>query len=312
METVSLLQSFAVDKKGRVRSVEEVARGLACDCACSVCGERLIARQGEIREWHFAHESGSDCAGSAESALHAAAKQLLAESGGMTVPEICVRTSITIPDGRTGVGEARRPELWLDFEAVDVEKSLGGIRPDLIAHMQGELLCIEIAVTHFVDEVKREILKTLGHPTVEINLARIEREKWDWELLTDVVVESGTYKTWLHIKDKERLAEQARQAAIESATSKPLPTSAEPRSGAHAPRTRFRVGGRIVDVIEHPFGLAIWSPYDPALNDQIKALIRPLGGRWQPRFKNWLVPNEAKEWLFGELMRMSGRPPEVR
>ena len=312
METTSLLQSFAIDKEGRVRSVDEVARGLACDCACSVCGERLIARQGEIREWHFAHESGSDCAGSAESALHAAAKQLLAESGGMTVPEVCVRANVAIPDGRTGVGEARRPELWLDFETVDVERSLGDIRPDLIAHMQGKLLCIEIAVTHFVDEAKREILKTLGHQTVEINLARIEREKWDWELLTDVVVESGTYKTWLYIEDKEKLAEQARQAAIEFATSKPFPSSAEPRPVSHAPRTRFWVGGRMIDVIERPFGLAIWSPYDPALNNLIKALIRPLGGRWQPRFKNWLVPNEAKKWLFGELARMSGRPPEVR
>ena len=29
METVSLLQSFAMDKDGRIRSVEEVERGLS-------------------------------------------------------------------------------------------------------------------------------------------------------------------------------------------------------------------------------------------------------------------------------------------
>lgn len=82
MENQSLLQSFAMDKEDRIRSVEEVARGLACECACTSCGDQVIARQGEIREWHFAHAAESDCEGGAETALHLAAKQLLLESGG--------------------------------------------------------------------------------------------------------------------------------------------------------------------------------------------------------------------------------------
>jgi len=118
MENTSLLQSFALDKDKRIRSVDEVARGLACECTCPCCGERVIARQGEVREWHFAHASGADCEHAAESALHLAAKQLLLEGGGLRVPEFRVHTKVRLPDGRTGEAEAIRPDAWIDFDEV--------------------------------------------------------------------------------------------------------------------------------------------------------------------------------------------------
>ena len=49
METVNLLQSFGVNKDGQLVSVEDVARGKACECCCPECGETLVARQGEVR-----------------------------------------------------------------------------------------------------------------------------------------------------------------------------------------------------------------------------------------------------------------------
>ena len=39
----SLLQSFAVNKDGLTVSVDEVSRGLACECFCPACGEPVIA-----------------------------------------------------------------------------------------------------------------------------------------------------------------------------------------------------------------------------------------------------------------------------
>lgn len=70
----SLLQSFAVNKDGLTVSVDEVSRGLACECFCPACNEAVIARQGSIRSWHFAHTSGFECSEAAETALHKAAK----------------------------------------------------------------------------------------------------------------------------------------------------------------------------------------------------------------------------------------------
>lgn len=310
MKNEILLQSFAIDKDDRIRSVDEVTRGLACDCTCPSCRERVLARQGAVREWHFAHASGADCDGAAESALHSAAKQLLLESHGIALPEIYAHSTITLPDGRTGFGEARKPELWVDYHSAEVEKTIGNIRPDVVVIIENVTLCIEIAVTHFVDENKKECLSKLALPTIEIDLANIKQEKWDWNLLQEVVVDSATHKKWIHPMDLEVLEQEAREEALKSALNKPLSV---PHEAIPLPiRTRFFVDGRIVDVIERPFGLAIWSPYDPHLNELIKSLMRLIGGRWQPRFKNWLAPLAAKEYLFQELRKLSGKPDGIR
>lgn len=306
MENTSLLQSFALDKDNRIRSVDEVARGLACECTCPSCGDKVIARQGEIREWHFAHASGADCEHGAESALHHAAKQLLLDSGGMCVPELRVYAEIELPDGRYGKAEALRPSAWLDFSSVEAERTIATIRPDIVAVVGSKTLLVEIAVTHFVDQDKRAVISALDVPAIEIDLAMINMERWSWEHLHEVVIESTQQKKWLHTLDEELLRTEAREKAMAAALALPLELPAP--VNAAAPRTRFWIQHRMVDVIERPFGLAVWSPYDPALNEVIKGIVRPLGGRWQARFKNWLLPLESKAYLFDALEAFSERP----
>ena len=78
---------FGLDQSNRLLFVSEVPRGLACQCRCVVCNESLIARQGEVREHHFAHASGREpCDVSHESLLHRYAKQVIQAAGGWTVP----------------------------------------------------------------------------------------------------------------------------------------------------------------------------------------------------------------------------------
>ena len=311
MENQSLHQLFAMDKEGRIRSVEEVARGLACECVCPSCGAPVIARQGAVREWHFAHAAESDCKGGMETALHLAAKQLLLENGGLTIPEIRVQREVRLPDGRVGKGEAYRPEQWVDFQSVEAEKTVGTIRPDIVAVVGPEMLFIEIAVTHFVDEEKRSILTSYEVPTIEIDLASHHGDHWTWELLGDYVIENTQLKRWVHILDQRNLADEAFQAAKQAALIQPIPIKeSQAVKSPSAVRTRFWIKERMVDTIERPFGIAVWSPYDPELNALIKSIVRFLGGRWQPRFKNWLIPLEAKAWLFEELTKHSSRPPE--
>ena len=312
METVSLLQSFALDKDGRIRSVEEVARGLNCECVCPTCGDKVIARQGEVREWHFAHVSGAECENAAEGALHRAAKQLLLENGGMTIPEIRVKASVTLSDGRTGSGEAYRPEAWIDFQQVEAEKAFGNIRPDIFAVTGGEMLFVEVAVTHFVDDEKRGKIDKLHIPTVEIDISNVAAQtKWDWELLREVVIENAIYKSWMSDMGGALLQNEAHEAAVSAALAKPLQIIEKQTLSKNGARTRFLVDRRIVDVIERPFGVALWSPYDPVLNDFIKRLMKEVGGRWQPKFKNWLAPVEARNHIFQELSRAASAPPRV-
>lgn len=308
MESQSLLQSFAMDKDGRMRSVDEVARGLACECVCPCCGEQVLARQGEVREWHFAHASGAECEAGAEGALHRAAKQVLLESGGMTIPARRVSAAATLPDGRKATADAERPEAWVAFVSAEAEKAIGGIRPDITTMIGNWMLFVEIAVTHFVDAEKAQLIDALGVPTLEIDLADFHHERWDWERLIDAVVESSQQKRWISMLDEQLLQQEAQNNALLAALALPEPSLSVP-VGHAARRTRFWIQGRMVDIVERPFGIAIWSPYDPSVNAVIKALMHVIGGRWQPKFKNWLAPLEARDYLFAELGRLSGKPP---
>ena len=64
---------------GALVSVEEVLRGLKCDCICPECKSTLIARQGKEKQWHFAHANNAECAGARMTALHLWAQQIIQE-----------------------------------------------------------------------------------------------------------------------------------------------------------------------------------------------------------------------------------------
>lgn len=50
----------AMDSDGLIRFIGEVERGAACGCVCPVCESPLVAKQGSINEWHFAHEASQE------------------------------------------------------------------------------------------------------------------------------------------------------------------------------------------------------------------------------------------------------------
>lgn len=310
MNSASLLQSFALDKSGRIRAVEEVARGLACNCRCPICGEDVIARQGEVREWHFAHSSGADCPGAGESALHLAAKQLLIESKGMMLPAQQVRKEVVLPDGRGGTGEATRHDAWIDLMDIEAEKAVGNYRPDIVAMAGHTMLLVEIAVTHYVDDEKRQMIEERRIPAIEIDLATLERHTWTWERLREAVVEGVEAKQWLYQMDQQILELEAQQKAKDDALEqywleKVAKCNSKPR------RSRYFIDGRIVDVIDRPYGPTIWSPYDPVLIEKLRPLMLSAGGRWDKRMKNWIFPKEADHYLREELGKLAQSSPEL-
>src|ERR1035438_10118103 len=68
---------FAV-RGDKIIHVSEVKSGRQSECVCPGCETPLIARKGELRQHHFAHDSGTSC--SEESALHWFGKHLLLEA----------------------------------------------------------------------------------------------------------------------------------------------------------------------------------------------------------------------------------------
>ena len=61
-------------KNGQIVEINEVEKGLACNCICPSCGSPLIARKGQKKIHHFAHYK-ADCKAALETAIHLAAKK---------------------------------------------------------------------------------------------------------------------------------------------------------------------------------------------------------------------------------------------
>lgn len=298
MEGISLLQSFALSKHGDLVSIADVARGQSCECLCPTCRTPMIAKQGEIRAWHFAHESGTDCPGGAESALHLAAKKVIEQAGGIMLPSLSITRTTLLPDGRSGAGEASLPASWIDFDSVQLEVRIGSVIPDVVGMTGKAMHLIEIGVSHFVDAEKLSTLQQIGLPAIEIDLSQYEQESWDWSELEQAIIQSTENKTWLYCPHLSYLEKLAAERAEQAALNHPLvQASIVPTSN----RTRYRVGGRIVDLIDLPFGIALWSPYDSVFNLTIKEWARTLGGQYQPKFKNWLFPRAAQEHLIQKI-----------
>lgn len=144
--------SFARNQFGRVASIHEVPNGLACNCNCPSCGARLVAKQGAESAWHFAHYGVTPCATGYETALHLAAKQLIADASTLQLPPCWIARypkGTRAPDSTIAgywylhglpsseyiamwreayVGFANAEAASVRFDRVELETALGDIR----------------------------------------------------------------------------------------------------------------------------------------------------------------------------------------
>jgi hypothetical protein len=156
----------------------EVENGAQCGCVCPECRTSLVAKQGDIMEWHFAHDAGAHCAGGVESAIHRMAKQMVLERQAIFVPERTqsrIASGVFDPESRTYnwqeklVEEVQCPGL-IALTNCREEETFYGKRPDLLATSNGDLVAIEIAFTHFCDDAKLAWLEERKLSTLEVNV----------------------------------------------------------------------------------------------------------------------------------------------
>lgn len=67
--------------------------------------------------------------------------------------------------------------------------------PDILLETENGPLLVEIAVTHFIDDRKREKIKRLGIPTIEIDLSKVARDL-DHARLEDLLINQTANKSW--------------------------------------------------------------------------------------------------------------------
>lgn len=150
---------IAKNSKGKNVYIDDVPNGKKCNCVCAECGGKLIARQGNIRVHHFAHENGAENEKCAQTALHLLAKEIIFDEG--LIPKINKFLQI---------------EFVQTFK-IEIEKNLGDIIPDIFAlYDDGKEAAVEILVTHKVDEEKYQKIKRRKLTTFEIDLSKISYE----------------------------------------------------------------------------------------------------------------------------------------
>lgn len=178
----SLKLPVGLDRESReLKRIDEVKRGLSCNCVCPGCGQDLVARKGELKTDHFAHHGNSpehpeSCA---ESALHKWAKTIIASQ---TRWPLAPR-HYTPKTWHTPLNEPLESHdgSWSpfqgDFFTVDSaaeEHHFGDWKPDVLltGHFSNMAarIAIEVYVFHQVDDNKLEKVKESDISLLEINL----------------------------------------------------------------------------------------------------------------------------------------------
>lgn len=210
---------FGLDQTGRIRGINEVEQGLACNCVCPGCGGPLIAKKGSVRVHHFAHR-GVSCNTGAETALHRMAKQIVADKRRLLLPGQGTPTpyqDAALPD------EMRRP----------------GRRPDVVLWSDSMTLHVEVTVTHRCGPEKIEEIIRTGIPTIELDVSQAYRRQrlgWTGERLTDRLVHDPAIRRWLHLPERPMERAQSAGAPEPQVPSKtPAPIGRAPSTRTYAP-----------------------------------------------------------------------------
>lgn len=192
---------------GRMYAPREVPLGKRCGCICPACKDELIARHetNGHKTPHFSHDSGADCAKGLETAVHLAAKQLIEQEKLLFLPKV-----VATLEKANGFGEIHRRKRVLveeglkAMDSVRIEVPLGSIRPDLIAVPLGQSeICVEIAVTHFVDSDKLARVRETGMALLEIDLSA--HRMFTWDSLREALLTGSAPREWLYHPEIEAI-----------------------------------------------------------------------------------------------------------
>ncbi|WP_165973884.1 hypothetical protein [Paucimonas lemoignei] len=158
----------------------------------------MVARKGEIRAWSFAHQVNEkvQCDWAAETAIHFAMKEIIAEQRQIFIPDLRVTVSKKTSRGELLQSSAVIPGRLINLESVELEYSVHPIRPDVVAISQGKRLFIEVKVTHGVDDEKLRHIRKIGASVIQIDLSKANRTV-DRDYLKELLLTAVAEKSWI-------------------------------------------------------------------------------------------------------------------
>ena len=190
-------------QNGQYISISKVLPGLACNCNCLECNDRMIARKGPKRTWHFAHYKNHTCGLTPETACHKMAKDLLKRLKVIMLPAVYAQL------GR-GTGQYKimlYQMKSIPFDEVFLEKKIGNIRPDVIMQVnQNRHLAIEIVVSNPVSPSKMKKIKNDRISTLQIELKGLldilDNEELEKVIKSDILLKSWLFNNRLWVFEK--------------------------------------------------------------------------------------------------------------
>lgn len=148
---------------GELVDVADVPRGKKCGCVCPSCKTPLIARHGDVKDWHFAHASRTvysktekECAYSFYVSVRMMARQIIEKEIEISLPEYKDLVSEYLPQYGHKISEvftiSEQQKILLTN--VQIEHNYLGIPVDVLGHI-GEFSFI-IYFTHPGRDIPRE------------------------------------------------------------------------------------------------------------------------------------------------------------
>ena len=208
-------------QRDQIKHIDEVENGIKCDCTCPQCGDKLIARnRGLIKSNHFAHTTDTFCEGAAETAIHLAAKDIIASSNEILTPTFF--TSYIADE----LSEKRKMDFGevsnrrFRYEEAQLETSIRNFRPD-VELIKGDIkIYIEITVTNKSKKSKIVDFQKNGELLFEINLENIKEDLSRNEFKKTVLFEKAN-RRWLVLSNYD-LSEYQKKTVVENNISNPF------------------------------------------------------------------------------------------
>ena len=208
-------------------------------CPDPNCTSRVTPKKGEIRQHHFAHKQNQGNCYGFETSLHLLAKDILQELDEIEIPGISLspnlifdyfekeireierKYSLFLPkkiyqDQSFNILFKKQPSIFkhrllnLQEFDIEVEKNLDKIRPDLTLISKenpDKRLHLEIAVTHFVDDLKSDYIKQNNWSLIELDFSEHYHRDRDFtkSAVRKAVLEKWYHAEWINISNHAEL-----------------------------------------------------------------------------------------------------------
>lgn len=172
--------------KNRLVHIDEVERGLACNCICPCCKQPMIANKGEKNQYYFSHERKGGNTFNKDvcrnETMHRLAIQIIRD-----------RKSVMLPPYEN-IEKAKK----VNFVSVEVEErnDRSDIQPDIVGITDdGKRYLIEIKYSHSVNDVKKRKIYSDDLTCVEIDICQQKMND-----LKDFLLDSPSERKWINNK----------------------------------------------------------------------------------------------------------------